>query len=202
MSGDSPGQMPLRARRDGGVRWPPSPPVLDQEQVAYYPETASARNRRARRTVETKEVQALLDDIEPEQGVRREKLEKIVNLLRSIANYDARDLVGEDGAMVSAKQWPDGLALAVSSFSMAHAGGYNVRFYDKLKAADLLTKYESLLVEEDEQTSPLHAAFEKIPRDRLIAMKLRLDTLARDRADVLEAQSLAEVEAEAAEANA
>lgn len=142
--------------------------------------------------MQSDEVQALLNDDEPEEGVRREKLEKIVSLLRAIANYDARDLVDDDGTMISAKQWPDGLALAVSSFSMHNAGGYNVRFYDKLKAADLLTRYESLLVDEDAQTSPLHAAFDKIPRDRLLAMKHQLDRMARDRADALEAESLVE----------
>ena len=134
------------------------------------------------------EIASLLKGELPEEGLRRDKLERIVNQLRAIANVDIRHMIGEDGTMTNANDWPDELALAISAINMHHAGGYNVRFYDKLRAADLLTKYESLLTEDDAPTSPLDAAFEKIPRAKLHEMKRHLDRMAEDAAKALEAQ--------------
>lgn len=130
----------------------------------------------------------LLKGDEPEEGLKRDKLDEIIGQLRSIANVDIRDMFDDQtGAMTSVTTWPDKLTVAISSINMHHAGGYNVKFYDKLKAAELLTKYESLLVEDESPTTPLDAVFDRIPREKLLEMKRHLDRMATDRARALEA---------------
>ena len=115
----------------------------------------------------------------PEKSQKSEELSELVTHLEAMSKADARLLYDEEGKMLSPRLWPDEVAFAVDNITPhASSGGYVVRFANKTKAIDMLSRLKGLLANEDEVVNPLEQALEAIPRNVLVEMRDQLKHIA------------------------
>lgn len=103
------------------------------------------------------------------------KSEDILRELSKLANSDIRQIWDERGALLPTDQWPDDIAFCVQSVEVdeLYEGtgkdrimvGYTkkVKFWDKVKALEMLGKYKKMFTEKVEHTTPPGEAVAVVP---------------------------------------
>lgn len=94
-------------------------------------------------------------------------VEDVTDSLRVIASTDIRQIFSADGSISSPSDWPEGIALAISSIEVNELyDGFGrdkkqigftkkVKFWDKTKALELLGKDKSMFIHKTEHTVKL-----------------------------------------------
>ena len=89
--------------------------------------------------------------------------EKVLKEIRDLGTFDIRKVLGVNGEVLPASEWPDEIAKAVVSIDVSEeTNGYEnigwlkkVKFVDKLKALEMSAKNLSLLTEKHEVSGNL-----------------------------------------------
>ena len=101
------------------------------------------------------------DDVSPE--------EKEIRLnLQAICDADPRKLHDEEGNVLPISEWPDTEASALERHTYnPKTGLWTFKFFDKIKAADALSRLDGLYKQDKLNDNPLVILFDRLPREQL-----------------------------------